>query len=88
MNKHCVNKRVYNFRSPGEIKHDLNLDNDFYNLTMSYRLDSDISWNYGHTVDIETGNKIAPALDVHWREPDDDFNGKKIKKEILISVDF
>lgn len=42
---------------------------------MSYRLDSDFQWNYGYTIDLKSGDKIAPALNVHWRTPDDDFNG-------------
>jgi alpha-1,3-fucosyltransferase len=62
-------------RSPGELKGNLNLDENFYNLTMSYRLDSDIDWFYGITVDLETGTTVAPAVHVQWKEPDNDFNG-------------
>lgn len=72
------------FRSPGEIKHNLDSDYEFYNMTMTYRMDSDIQWNYGFTVDIKTGDKIAPALNVHWKEPDDDFNGITISDALYL----
>lgn len=62
-------------RSPGEMKHDLERDHDFYNLTMTYRLDSDIKWFYGRTVDILSGAVIAPSVNVQWRKPDNDFYG-------------
>lgn len=57
--------------SPGEIKHNMKLDLDFYNLTMSYRLDSDIVWTYGIVSDKQTGQIIAPNLDPVWRGVDD-----------------
>lgn len=65
----------HRFRSPGEVKHNLKLDHDFYNLTMTYRLDSDIQWFYGTTIDILSGAVVAPAINVQWREVDDNFNG-------------
>lgn len=58
------------------MKHDLNVDYSFYNLTMSYRLDSDIKWPYGYAIDLSTGREVAPALDVGWRQPDEDFFGE------------
>lgn len=60
--------------APPNIKHNLILDHNFYNLTMTYRFDSDILWHYGKIVDAETGNVLAPSLDVVWREPDE-FDG-------------
>lgn len=61
---------------------------------MSYRLDSDIAWNYGSVIDLETGREIAPALDVHWKEPEPNFEGfillilTKIQFELLFHVRF
>lgn len=63
------------FRPPGEVKRNLDSDNEFYNLTMNYRLDSDIQWFIGVTTDLETGKRVAPAVNVQWREPDEDFSG-------------
>lgn len=63
-------------RSPGEIKHNLKQDHDFYNLTMTYRLDSDIPMSYGIVKDVVTGSVVAPALNVQWRDPDD-YYGKQ-----------
>lgn len=63
------------FRAPGEIKHNLEADHDFYNLTMTYRLDSDIKWAYGGIIDKSTGATIAPAMHPPWRQPDNDFYG-------------
>lgn len=58
--------------SPGEIKHNLKLDREFYNLTMTYRLDSDIIWPYGYVKDKSTNQVIAPGYDPNWRGVDDD----------------
>jgi hypothetical protein len=63
------------FRPISYVFRDLSLDNDFYNLTMTYRLDSDINWIYGATFDIETGLAVAPDVNVQWRTPDDNFKG-------------
>lgn len=57
--------------SPGEIKHNLKLDREFYNLTMSYRLDSDIVWTYGIVRDKVTGQIVAPNYDPAWRGVDE-----------------
>lgn len=65
-------------RSPGEIKHDLKRDHDFYNLTMTYRLDSDIPLAYGEATDVLSGLHVAPAMNVLWREPDNDYYGESI----------
>ncbi|XP_034490864.1 alpha-(1,3)-fucosyltransferase C [Drosophila innubila] len=54
---------------PGETKHRLNDEQNFYNLTMSYRLDSDIVWPYSHLMDQETGARVAPSLQPYWRQP-------------------
>lgn len=48
-------------------------DSDFYNMTMSYRLDSEFSWFYGTTTDLASDENIAPALNIQWKEPDDSF---------------
>ncbi|CAO1397377.1 unnamed protein product [Diamesa serratosioi] len=66
--------------SPGEIKHNLKLDHDFYNLTMTYRLDSDILWNYKSVVEFKTGKIVAPSKTVIWKEPDDKFYDKDLIK--------
>lgn len=54
---------------PGETKHRLSDEQNFYNLTMSYRLDSDIVWPYARLLDTQTGARVAPSLQPHWRQP-------------------
>lgn len=63
------------FRAPARLNHDLSLDPEIFNLTMTVRLDSDIPWPYGEISDIRTGNVIAPALDVNWNQPEENFEG-------------
>lgn len=68
---------ILNFcRSPGEIKREMDQHTDFYNLTMSYRLDSDVGWFYGTTDDLTSHHTVAPGINVNWKEPDEDFQGK------------
>lgn len=46
-----------------------------FNLTMTYRLDSDLPWVYGQIQDLETSKIIAPKLHVNWRKPTNNFTG-------------
>lgn len=39
---------------------------DFFNLTMTYRLDSDVVWSYGTVQDVHTGQVVAPIRDTSW----------------------
>ncbi|XP_003703821.2 alpha-(1,3)-fucosyltransferase C [Megachile rotundata] len=40
---------------------------DFFNLTMTYRLDSDVAWYYGIVRDLNTKQFVAPSRDVSWK---------------------
>jgi len=66
--------------SPVHTRHDLQADHDFYNMTMTYRLDSDVVWNYyGVFVDRQTGEQVAPLPGGRapiWRTPDKNFFGE------------
>ncbi|ETN66371.1 alpha-(1,3)-fucosyltransferase C [Anopheles darlingi] len=53
--------------SPAHTKHRLSLDANFFNWTMTYRLDSDILFNYRSIVDLESGEVVSPALKPIWR---------------------
>lgn len=59
---------------PSEFQHDLKKEKKFYNLTMSYRFDSDILWHYGNVEDKETGQIIAPNYNPLWRGVDEEVN--------------
>ncbi|XP_036341944.1 alpha-(1,3)-fucosyltransferase C-like [Rhagoletis pomonella] len=59
---------------PGETKHVLSDEGGFYNLTMSYRLDSDIQWSYQSLEDMETGEVVAPAVHTNWRQVPAEWN--------------
>uniref|UniRef100_A0A182LY40 Fucosyltransferase n=1 Tax=Anopheles culicifacies TaxID=139723 RepID=A0A182LY40_9DIPT len=53
--------------SPAHTKHTLRLDGSYFNWTMTYRLDSDVLFNYMNVVDLESGEVISPALRPAWR---------------------
>ena len=52
--------------SPEHTWHNLQAEKNFYNLTLSYRLDSDIVWSYNVVKTISTRQIIAPAQDPIW----------------------
>jgi hypothetical protein len=72
------------FRSPAEVKHNLDLDHDFYNLTMTYRLDSDFKWTFGAAFDRSTGARIAPDKNVAWKTPDKRFYGRQLLNSMVL----
>lgn len=39
---------------------------DYFNLTMTYRLDSDIPWTYNIIEDVKSGKFVAPSKDIDW----------------------
>lgn len=45
---------------------------------MTYRLDSDVNFDYGKVIDKETNEIVAPNLKPKWKEVEKDFYGKKI----------
>nr|CAJ42062.1 alpha 1,3-fucosyltransferase [Drosophila simulans] len=59
---------------PGETKHRLDDEQGFYNLTMTYRIDSDVFWPYGQLLDITADAVVAPSLKPPWRKPPAVFN--------------
>ena len=50
-------------------------DANFFNLTMSYRLDADIVWPYGEVRTLETDQFTAPMIDPKWRDTVMEFSG-------------
>jgi hypothetical protein len=74
------------FRAPCYIRHDLDLDKNFYNLTLTHRLDSDIVFYYGKARDIKANKEIAPAMNVQWKQPENDFKGKtRVEKTLSVA---
>ncbi|XP_076658267.1 alpha-(1,3)-fucosyltransferase C isoform X2 [Halictus rubicundus] len=41
---------------------------DYFNLTMTYRLDSDVVWTYGDVEEKATGRVVAPMANTTWVE--------------------
>lgn len=73
---HFSNKQLFIFVSleaPTFIRENLTRYENYYNLTMTYRMDSDITWDYGRFISIETQEIIAPSKNPQWIEPDDQF---------------
>jgi Fucosyltransferase, N-terminal len=66
---------AFEFRSPETWSSIYRGSTDIFNITMTYRFDSDITWFYATVVDLETKETIAPAKNVTWRQPDEDFEG-------------
>jgi alpha-1,3-fucosyltransferase len=49
---------------------------------MNYRLDSDITYEYGNVFDVESGYKIAPGIDIKWREPTVNYSNEDFMEVI------
>ncbi|KAG5676245.1 hypothetical protein PVAND_006094 [Polypedilum vanderplanki] len=64
--------------SPTAVIDDLTKYKDFYNLTMTYRLDSDIEFDYGKVISIDTEKVIAPSKNPNWHDIDEDFYDEKL----------
>lgn len=59
---------------------------DFFNLTMTYRLDSDIPWTYFSVIDKWSDEVVAPSLDPFWdkvRAPEEGSEAEKDIKELI-----
>ncbi|KAL7011759.1 hypothetical protein ACKWTF_014432 [Chironomus riparius] len=61
---------VANEEAPFYSRPDLKTEDYFFNMTFTYRLNSDIFWNYGLFADIETSSIVAPSRDVKWKKPE------------------
>jgi alpha-1,3-fucosyltransferase len=66
---------ISHFRAPTFIREHLKRFNNYYNMTMTYRMDSDVEWDYGKIVSAETNEVIAPSKTPNWKSPDDSFFG-------------
>ena len=78
-------KEIFNklqrFRSPkrvinSESKSIQPYEKHFYNLSMTYRINSDIYFPYGIIVDIASGKKISPAMNIKWKTPNANFSSE------------
>jgi alpha-1,3-fucosyltransferase len=47
---------------------------------MTYRVDSDILFPYGEVLDATTRQVIAPAMNIKWKKPEENFTGEQEKK--------
>jgi len=66
---------MIHFRAPTFVREDLNRFNNYYNMTMTYRMDSDVEWDYGKIVKSDTNDVIAPSRNPNWMTPDDKLFG-------------
>lgn len=55
---------------------DYSIYDNFYNITMTYRMDSDVYNSYGKIFDIETNTSTGPGLKPEWRPRDEHFFGE------------
>lgn len=49
-------------------KHDFSVDNNFFNWTMTYRLDSNVVWTYNKYIDVKTNKIVGPSHQPIWRD--------------------
>ncbi|CAG9810433.1 unnamed protein product [Chironomus riparius] len=59
-----------NQESPVHTAHNLNQNKNFFNMTFTYRLDSDILFPYATIADIKSGAVVAPSRKAIWRVPE------------------
>lgn len=62
-------KQLYvyvNLESPANRAVSSDFDSDYFNLTMTYRLDSDIPWTYASIEEIKSGKFVAPSRNPDW----------------------
>lgn len=64
--------------SPATTMHNLGDENYFYNLTMTYRLDSDIVFPYRYFREIKSLQIVAPNLKPNWLEPNKTYSNEKL----------
>jgi alpha-1,3-fucosyltransferase len=57
--------------NPAHIPYALKIDHKQYNLTMTYRLDSDIFWPYGRVNVSNSDENVAPNSNIIWKTPDE-----------------
>lgn len=55
-----------NLESPANRAIPYKYNEGYFNLTMTYRLDSDIPWTYNLIEDVKSGKFVAPSRDVDW----------------------
>ncbi|XP_053678070.1 alpha-(1,3)-fucosyltransferase C [Anopheles nili] len=65
--------------SPAHTKHKLELEANYFNWTMTYRLDSDVLFNYKNIVELESGEVIAPAFRPAWRNGFDNYTNATLE---------
>jgi alpha-1,3-fucosyltransferase len=76
------------FRAPARLNHNLKKDANIFNLTMTCRLDSDFPWTYGEIIEIESKKVVAPAINVDWKQPNENFKDDKIMEIIKKKTKF
>jgi len=55
-----------NLESPANWAIPRKYDKEYFNLTMTYRLDSDVPWTYGIIEDVKSGEFVAPSRNADW----------------------
>lgn len=68
---------------PPNVLYKMKNDHKLYNLTMTYRLDSDIGWVYGRVIDKATGKAVAPNYNPSFRPVDDEVTIGKFNQRFL-----
>ncbi|XP_062539992.1 alpha-(1,3)-fucosyltransferase C [Armigeres subalbatus] len=72
-----------NMESPAHTKHLLGGDRDFFNWTMTYRLDSDVVWNYNNFVDAVTDVVVSPNERPQWRRDFEEYYNETVMELVL-----
>uniref|UniRef100_A0A182FLK0 Fucosyltransferase n=1 Tax=Anopheles albimanus TaxID=7167 RepID=A0A182FLK0_ANOAL len=65
--------------SPAHTSHPMDTT-AFFNWTMTYRLDSDVLFNYGFILDRESGGVVGPSINPIWRNGFDAYENASLVK--------
>lgn len=68
-------KYYFTFRPPDRTAVNSTMIANYFNLTMSYSLDADITMGYGGMLELSTRKRVSPSRNVDWKKPDENFMG-------------
>lgn len=71
---------MFTLESPSHVGTKYKNYGNIFNLTMTYRIDSDIQMKYGKVRDKATGKIVAPSYEPNWRKVDENVTLGEISK--------
>ncbi|XP_011688878.1 PREDICTED: alpha-(1,3)-fucosyltransferase C-like isoform X2 [Wasmannia auropunctata] len=75
-----------NLESPANRKVNEKYRQNYFNLTMTYRLDSDILWTYDIIEDVKSGKFVAPSKNADWSASQNDTSAGDAVDEVPSAI--